>query len=230
MDMLASLRELFGAPTMSEEDALARVRQAHRAESTLSDANETVAAAARDVATLRATVGERDAAIAELRGKLPRQVDPDVLSGKAENAADRLNLFADKGHVSQAQADVLAASVKDDPQAWLCPRAAGKATPFEAACKALEMNAGGITAGEKTGAQPQPVVRQVPGGAAPNGQPPAPPADPKATAEAEWDQTPAVRSGFSSRENYVNYRVAEMSGRIKVWAGNAATAPPVANA
>ena len=39
--------------------------------------------------------------------------------------------------------------------------------------------------------------------------------DPKAQAEREWDLKPSVREGFSSRENYVNFRKMELEGRIQ---------------
>lgn len=39
--------------------------------------------------------------------------------------------------------------------------------------------------------------------------------DPKAQAEREWDLKPSVREGFSSRENYVNFRKMEIEGRIQ---------------
>lgn len=43
---------------------------------------------------------------------------------------------------------------------------------------------------------------------------PIAPADPKAVASYEWDFTPAVRKGFSCKENYVAYRVAVLTGRL----------------
>lgn len=44
--------------------------------------------------------------------------------------------------------------------------------------------------------------------------PEAPPADPKAFAENEWDQKPSVRKGFSGKANYVAYRVRQLQGTI----------------
>lgn len=38
----------------------------------------------------------------------------------------------------------------------------------------------------------------------------------KARAEREWDHKPGARKGFSSKENYVNVRTAEMMGRFRM--------------
>jgi ClpP class serine protease len=40
--------------------------------------------------------------------------------------------------------------------------------------------------------------------------------DPKARAEWEWDHDGEARKSFSSKENYVGFRVAEMTGRLRV--------------
>lgn len=44
---------------------------------------------------------------------------------------------------------------------------------------------------------------------------PAADADPKARAAWEWDHKPEVRAGFSGKERYVNYRAAELAGRVR---------------
>jgi hypothetical protein len=38
----------------------------------------------------------------------------------------------------------------------------------------------------------------------------------RATAAGEWDNDPTVRAGFSAKENYVNYRVAELGGKLRM--------------
>jgi ATP-dependent Clp endopeptidase proteolytic subunit ClpP len=42
------------------------------------------------------------------------------------------------------------------------------------------------------------------------------PSDFKAVAANEWDSNAKVRDGFEKKENYVNYRVSELSGSLKV--------------
>jgi hypothetical protein len=37
----------------------------------------------------------------------------------------------------------------------------------------------------------------------------------RATAAAEWDNDPTVRAGFSAKENYLNFRVAELGGKLR---------------
>jgi hypothetical protein len=39
--------------------------------------------------------------------------------------------------------------------------------------------------------------------------------EPKAQAAYEWDHKPSVRNGFSSKDNYVNIRTAELDGRFR---------------
>lgn len=39
--------------------------------------------------------------------------------------------------------------------------------------------------------------------------------DPKIQAEQEWDRQPKVRNGFSKKENYVNFRVAQLKGQFR---------------
>lgn len=40
--------------------------------------------------------------------------------------------------------------------------------------------------------------------------------DPQLQAEQEWDHKPAVRRGFTSKANYVNYRKMELEGRVHI--------------
>jgi len=40
-------------------------------------------------------------------------------------------------------------------------------------------------------------------------------AEPKLVADWEWENDPAVRNGFSTKERYVAYRTAELKGQVK---------------
>jgi ATP-dependent Clp protease protease subunit len=68
-------------------------------------------------------------------------------------------------------------------------------------------------------ASPSPVRLAARAGAGNAPQAAADADDPKAKAEAEWDNDPAVRAGFSKKENFVACRVAELTGKLRIARG-----------
>lgn len=62
-----------------------------------------------------------------------------------------------------------------------------------------------------------PAPARLAGAAGASAAPAADPADPKAAAAAEWDADPAVRVGFTKKENYVAWRSAEIAGRARMF-------------
>lgn len=162
--------------------------------------------------TARQSAAALEQQLADVRAKLPKAIDADVLAEKVANKVEKLDLLAQKGHMTGGQRDALAASLKADPERMLAA-CAGGVTPIDAAIKVFEMSPPAAVATDgtaKTGPQAPSVVpkAETPGGTVN--------ADPKAVAGDEWDQDPNVRAGFSSRDSYVNFRSAQMRGLIRV--------------
>jgi hypothetical protein len=97
MDLLAELRGLFNAPTMTDQQALERVRtlSASTATGDLATANQTIASLRSEVATANTTIGQ-------LKTQIPKALDEEVRAERMIRVGERAESLAASGTCTPA--------------------------------------------------------------------------------------------------------------------------------
>lgn len=159
MDLLAQLRDVFAAPTLTEEQAVTRVRQASGAEARVTTAET-------EARTLREQAGQKDQTIADLRSKVPAAADPAALAEWQGIAGAKFDLLEATGRITPAQRDGFKVMLTDDgkadgkPNPVMFAKGTNGKSPWQVLAASLETNEP-HRFGQQTTAQPY--DRVVPG-------------------------------------------------------------------
>jgi hypothetical protein len=111
MDLLAELRGLFNAPTMTDQQALDRVRQLNVAVSTSGNATA-------ELATAKQTIAGLQQQVTDLTARAGKPLDPEVLAERSLRVSERADMLAQAGFapadISKLKATLIGPDGKPD--------------------------------------------------------------------------------------------------------------------
>jgi signal peptide peptidase SppA len=144
-EQLATIRTVCGNQQLSEAGALDSLLQR--------------------AVSMNTQLGEQTTQINQLKAQLPKTVDQDVLNGRAELKAERLDLLKTQGKITQAQTDHLTKMLNDNKQVMVGTTLASGKSVIDGIVDSLTLGVdSGIANGRKAEGQAQPFVPNSPSG------------------------------------------------------------------
>jgi ClpP class serine protease len=144
-EQLATIRNVCGNQQLSEAGALDSLLQR--------------------AVSMNTQLGEQTTQINQLKAQLPKTVDQDVLNGRAELKAERLDLLKTQGKITQAQTDHLTKMLNDNKQVMVGTTLASGKSVIDGIVDSLTLGVdSGIANGRKAEGQAQPFVPNSPSG------------------------------------------------------------------
>jgi hypothetical protein len=162
MDILASLREAFGQPTMTEPEALNRIQNLISNDRINKD-NST------KINDLQSQLTAKNDELTKLKANLPEKLNEKVAAQYIDLACREMNVSASEGKCTPAQAKFLADSLKVDgkPNLNLVAADGSVFLPVKAIAEAFSLNKA-VKMGEQTSVQTE--DRKIPGETQPQGR------------------------------------------------------------